>query len=361
MTEKLFTPFTAGSIQLANRIVMAPLTRNRARHEDDVPAELSIEYYRQRATAGLIVTEGSQISPEGKGYAWTPGIYSAQQIDAWRKITDAVHEAGGKIVLQLWHVGRVSHDVLQPGGQAPVAPSAIAAETRVYDGERFVAASMPRALEVAEIARIVSDYAKATRNAREAGFDGVEIHAANGYLVNQFLCDGSNTRSDAYGGSIGNRARFLFDVVDAVVGAWDAEHVGIRLSPFSNANGVADSDPMALFSHVVQGLDQRGLAFLHVIEGQTGGTRDLPEGCDLGALRAMFRGAYIGNNGYDRESAIAAVESGRADLVAFGRAFIANPDLVARLRKDAPLNAPDKTTFYGGGAEGYTDYPALAD
>ncbi len=216
MTETLFTPFTAGAIPLANRIVMAPLTRNRARPADDVPTALTVEYYRQRASAGLIVTEGSQISPEGKGYAWTPGIYTPAQVEAWQKITAAVHDAGGKIVLQLWHVGRVSHQVLQPGGQAPVAPSAIAAATRVYDGEKFVAASMPRALDTSEIARIVADYAQATQNARAAGFDGVEIHAANGYLINQFLCDGSNTRTDAYGGSIENRARFLFEVVDAV-------------------------------------------------------------------------------------------------------------------------------------------------
>lgn len=360
MTETLFTPFTAGAIRLANRIVMAPLTRNRARPEDDTPTDLTVEYYRQRASAGLIISEGSQISPEGKGYAWTPGIHSEAQVDAWRKITEAVHAGGGRIALQLWHVGRVSHERLQPDGQAPVAPSAIAAGAQVYDGEGFVAASMPRALDVAEIPRILADYAHATRNARRAGFDGVEIHAANGYLIHQFLCDGSNRRSDAYGGSIANRARFLFEVVDAVVSAWDAGHVGVRISPFSNANDVADSDPMALFSHVVQGLDRRRIAFLHVIEGQTGGTRDLPEGCDLGVLRAAFKGAYIGNNGYDRDSAIAAVEGGRADLVAFGRAFIANPDLVARLRQDAPLNAPDRTTFYGGGAKGYVDYPALA-
>jgi N-ethylmaleimide reductase len=357
----LFSPIRIGALDLANRIVMAPLTRNRARHEDDAPQALHVEYYAQRASAGLIITEASQISPEGKGYAWTPGIHSPAQIEGWRAVTDAVHAKGGKIVIQLWHVGRVSHTSLQPNGQPPVAPSAIAAETRTFDGTAFLPTSTPRALDLAEIPRVVADFAQATRNARAAGFDGVEIHAANGYLIDQFLRDGSNTRTDVYGGSIENRARLLTEVIAAVTGAWDADHVGIRLSPFSNANGVSDSDPVATFTHAVDVVNAAGLAYLHMVEGQTGGSRDLAPGQDLSALRARFSGAYIANNGFTRELAMEAVASGRADLVAFGRLFIANPDLVERLREDSVLNTPDSATFYGGGAAGYTDYPALQD
>ncbi|EEW26654.1 alkene reductase [Rhodobacter ferrooxidans] len=357
--QTLFSPLQVGAISLANRIVMAPLTRNRARHEDDTPTELHAEYYAQRATAGLIITEAAQISPEGKGYAWTPGIYSPAQIAGWRKVTDAVHAKGGKIVIQLWHVGRVSHTVLQPDGKAPVAPSAITAATKTFDGTQFLPTSEPRALKIAAIARIVADYAQATRNARAAGFDGVEIHAANGYLIDQFLRDGSNTRTDAYGGPIENRTRFLAEVLAAVVGAWDAGHVGIRLSPFSNANGISDSNPVPLFEAAVDLVDKAGLAYLHMVEGQTGGSRDLAPGQDIDALRRRFKGVYIANNGYTRAMAMDAVASGRADLVAFGRPFIANPDLVERLRRDAALNPLDATTLYGGGAKGLTDYPAL--
>jgi N-ethylmaleimide reductase len=357
----LFSPIRVGALDLANRIVMAPLTRNRARPQDDTPHALHVEYYTQRATVGLIITEASQITPEGKGYAWTPGIHSPAQIAGWRAVTDAVHAKGGKIVIQLWHVGRVSHTSLQPGGQPPVAPSAIAAKTRTFDGTAFLPTSTPRALDLAEIPRVVADYAQATRNAREAGFDGVEIHAANGYLIDQFLRDGSNTRTDAYGGSVENRARLLTEVIAAVTAAWDADHVGIRLSPFSNANGVTDSDPVTTFAHAVDVVNAAGLAYLHMVEGQTGGSRDLPEGQDIAALRARFTGPYIANNGYTRPLALDAVASGRADLVAFGKAFIANPDLVERLRTDAPLNTPDQTTFYGGGAKGYTDYPTLQE
>jgi N-ethylmaleimide reductase len=357
----LFSPIRVGALDLANRIVMAPLTRNRARPEDDAPHALHVDYYAQRATAGLIITEASQISPEGKGYAWTPGIYSPAQIAGWRAVTDAVHAKGGKIVIQLWHVGRVSHTSLQPNGQPPVAPSAIAAETRTFDGTAFLPTSTPRALGLEEMPRIVADYAQATRNAKEAGFDGVEIHAANGYLIDQFLRDGSNVRTDAYGGSVENRVRLLTEVIAAVTAAWDAAHVGIRLSPFSNANGVTDSDPMATFGHAVDVVNAAGLAYLHMVEGQTGGSRELAPNNDIDALRARFTGPYIANNGFTRETALDAVASGRADLVAFGRPFISNPDLVARLRLDAPLNTPDQTTFYGGGAEGYTDYPVLQD
>jgi N-ethylmaleimide reductase len=356
---KLFTPIRVGAIDLANRIVMAPLTRNRARHDGDVPHALNVEYYRQRASAGLLITEATQISPEGKGYAYTPGIYSAEQIAGWKAVTDAVHAEGGKIVLQMWNVGRVSHTSLQPNGQAPVAPSAIAAGGKTFDGTGFVDTSLPRALETEEIARVVADYAKATRNAREAGFDGVEIHGANGYLIDQFLNDGSNHRTDAYGGPVENRTRLLSEVIDAVVGAWDKDHVGIRLSPFANANGVHDSDSMAVYGAAVDIIDRAGLAYLHVVEGKTGGPRDAAAPADLAALRDRFHGPWIGNNGYTRELAVENVESGKVDLVAFGKLYIANPDLVARLAADAPLNAPDQATFYGGGAEGYTDYPTL--
>lgn len=360
MTEALFTPVALGDIQLANRVVMAPLTRNRATHDTHAPHDLHVTYYSQRAGAGLIVTEGSQISAEGKGYAWTPGIYSPEQIAGWKKVTDAVHAKGGKIVVQLWHVGRVSHTSLLDGAD-PVAPSAVAAGSRTFDGKGFVETSTPRALGEDEIARVVDDYRKAAIAADAAGFDGVEIHGANGYLIDQFLRDGANKRTDDYGGSIENRSRFLFEVLEAVTGVLGGGRVGLRLSPFSNANGLTDSDPMPLFSHAVKGLNRFGLAFLHLVEGQTGGSRDLPEGCSIDALRALFDGPYIANNGYDRAMAIKAVATGHADAVAFGKLFISNPDLVERLRLNAPLAEGDTATYYGGGAEGYTDYPALED
>lgn len=358
-TPSLFSPITIGALSLANRVVMAPLTRNRARAEDDAPYDLHAEYYAQRADAGLIISEATQISPEGKGYAWTPGIHSKAQIDGWKTVTAAVHAKGGKIVVQLWHVGRVSHTSLQPNGQAPVAPSAIAAGTKTFDGKGFVDTSLPRTLDVAEIARIVGEYRQATLNAKAAGFDGVEIHAANGYLIDQFLRDGSNSRTDAYGGSIENRARFLTEVTEAVVGAWDAGHVGIRLSPFSNANGITETDPMAVFGHAIDQINRFGLAYLHMVEGQTGGERALAPGHDIGALRARFAGAYMANNGYTRQMALDAVANGSADLVAFGRPYIANPDLAERLKTKAALNQLDPATLYGGGAKGYTDYPAM--
>ncbi|MEP0232658.1 alkene reductase [Roseibium sp.] len=357
---KLFSPLRAGEIELENRIVLAPLTRNRARAEDDAPYEIHADYYGQRASAGLLVTEASQISPQGKGYAWTPGIYSDVQIDGWKKVTDAVHAKGGKIVIQLWHVGRISHPVLQPDGAAPVAPSAIAAQSKSFDGEQFVDTPEPRALEFHEIPAIVEDYRKAAANAMRAGFDGVEVHAANGYLIDQFLRDSSNKREDVYGGSIENRTRFLKEVMDVVTMEIGAGKVGVRISPFSAANDISDSDPMALFSKVVDLLDSYGLAYLHVVEGQTGGSRDLPEGASLAKLYDRFFGPIMGNNGYDRQMAVNAVADGKVDLVAFGRPFISNPDLVERLKGDAPLNEWDPSTFYGGGREGYTDYPTLA-
>ncbi|MGP6085492.1 alkene reductase [Antarctobacter jejuensis] len=360
MPSSLFEPVTIGAMDLKNRIVMAPLTRNRA--YDDVPGDLHVDYYSQRAGAGLIITEATQISPEGKGYAWTPGIYSDAQVAAWKRVTDAVHEAGGRIVLQLWHVGRVSHTSLQEGGKAPVAPSAIRAEgVPTFDGTQMVDVSEPRALEQDELPRIVEDFRRATLNAKAAGFDGVEVHAANGYLLDQFLKDGPNHRTDEYGGSFENRARLLGEVLDVVTGAWEPARVGVRLSPFSGANGAVDSDPAALANFLVDFVSGRGLAYLHMIEGQTGGPRDLPEGTDLGALKARFDGAWMGNNGYDRKMAIRRVSEGATDLVAFGVPFIANPDLPRRLELGAELNDADQSTFYGGGREGYTDYPTLTD
>ncbi|MBB3988175.1 N-ethylmaleimide reductase [Sagittula marina] len=359
--SSLFDPIKVGAIELKNRIVMAPLTRNRAM-ENDAPMEMHVDYYRQRAGAGLIISEATQISPEGKGYAWTPGIHSDTQVAQWKKVTNAVHEAGGKIVLQLWHVGRISHTSLQEGGKAPVAPSAVAAEgVQTFDGEQMVDVSTPRALEVDEIPRIVADFASATRNARAAGFDGVEVHAANGYLLDQFLKDGPNKRTDAYGGSFENRARLLGEVLDAVIAEWGAGHVGVRVSPYSGANGAEDSDPTALGDFLAGFVSGRGLAYLHMIEGQTGGPRDLPEGADLRALKTQFDGAWMANNGYDRDLAQSRLSEGLTDLVAFGRPYIANPDLAERLKQNAPLNEGDTSTYYGGGREGYTDYPTLPE
>ncbi|WP_298427258.1 alkene reductase [Rhodoblastus sp.] len=356
--SKLFQSYDLGEMRLANRIVMAPLTRNRATPGTDAPNDLTVEYYRQRASAGLIVTEASQISRQGQGYLQTPGIYSAEQIEGWRRVTDAIHAADGKVFIQLWHVGRVSHVSLQPGGGAPVAPSAIRANTRTYIAGGFAETSEPRALETSEIAGVVADYARAAENAVAAGFDGVEIHAANGYLLDQFQKDGSNHRTDAYGGSIENRCRLTLEVADAIAKILPPGRIGIRLSPVSPANDVSDSHPQAVFDYLVRQLDARSLAYIHVIEGATQGARDIAP-FDYAALRKAFRGAYMANNSYDRSLAIETVETGAADLVAFGRPFIANPDLVERLRRDAPLNPPDAKTFFGGGAEGYTDYPSL--
>lgn len=354
----LFDSYRLGNITLTNRIVMAPLTRNRAA-AGNVPTALMAEYYAQRAAAGLIVAEATQVVPEGQGYQDTPGIHSAEQIAGWKRVTDAVHAKGGKIFLQLWHVGRVSHIDLQPGGQAPVAPSAIRAKTKTFVGGTFVDVSEPRALRLDELPAIVEGYRKGAANAIAAGFDGVEIHGANGYLLDQFLRDGINQRTDAYGGSIENRARLLLEATEAIVKEIGAHRTGIRLSPVTPANDAIDSNPQPLFNYVVEQLDRLGLVYIHVIEGSTGGPRDnLP--FDYGALRSRYRGAWITNNGYDRAMAENAVANGRADLIAFGRPFISNPDLVERLRADSPLAQLNRATLYGGGAEGYTDYPALS-
>jgi N-ethylmaleimide reductase len=343
---------------------MAPLTRNRA--PDAIPTPLMATYYTQRASAGLLITEATAISPQGQGYADVPGLYGTEQLDGWKRVTSAVHAEGGKIVVQLWHVGRVSHTDLQPGNAAPVAPSAIRAHTKTVllkDGvPTFTDTSMPRALDLGELPGIVQDYRHAARNAIACGFDGVEIHAANGYLLDQFLKTGANQRTDDYGGSIKNRARLTLEVVRAIVDEIGGGRTGIRLSPVTPANDIVDENPQQLFDYLLAQLAPLGLAYVHIIEGATGGARELADRpFDYAALKAVYRkaggkGAWMVNNAYDRALADAAVAAG-ADIVAFGRPFIANPDLVARLEKNAPLNEPDRATFYGGGAAGYTDYP----
>jgi N-ethylmaleimide reductase len=356
----LFDPLQAGELQLANRVVMAPLTRNRAA-PGQVPSALAVDYYAQRAGAGLIVTEASQVSQQGQGYLDTPGIFNAEQVAAWRRVTDAVHAHGGKIVIQLWHVGRISHTSLQPDGQAPVSSTSRAANTKTFLREGFVQVSAPRALRTDEIPGIVRSFREGARRAIEAGFDGVEVHGANGYLIEQFLRDSCNDRSDEYGGSIENRTRLLREVMKAVTDEIGGGRTGLRLSPVTPANDIGqDSNPQALFNAAVDQLKPFKLAYLHVVEGATGGPRDIAP-FDYEQLRQRFDGAWMVNNGYDRRMALDAVASGRADLVAFGRPFISNPDLVRRLREDAPLNEPDKSTFYGGGAKGYVDYPSLDD
>lgn len=354
----LFVPFQFGPYKLSNRIVMAPLTRSRAQ-AGDLPSLLAAQYYRQRSTAGLIITEATQISAQGKGYAFTPGIYNNAQVEGWKSVTAAVHQDGGRIFLQLWHVGRISHPSLQPSHALPVAPSAIKPEGKAFTEGGFLPFVTPRALETSEIAGIVEQYHAASQYALDAGFDGVEIHAANGYLIDQFLRDSTNHRTDIYGGSLENRTRLLMEVTAAVVSVWPANRVGVRLSPISPANDISDSDPATLFSYVVEQLSKFNLLYLHVIEGATGGPRSVEDGFDLQLLRKLFNGVYIGNNGYDREMAIAAREHNLVDMVAFGRPFISNPDLVARLKLNATLNKLDVDTLYGGGAKGYIDYPFL--
>ena len=364
----LFDPVQVGDLHLANRIVMAPLTRNRS--PDAIPGPFAATYYAQRASAGLIVTEATAISQQGQGYSDVPGLYGTEQLDAWKKVTHDVHAAGGKIVVQLWHVGRVSHTSLQPENAAPVAPSAITAKTKtvlIQDGKPvFVETSEPRALKAKELPDIVHTYQAAARNAVEtAGFDGVEIHGANGYLLDQFLKSGSNHREDDYGGSIENRARLLLEVTRAVTSAVGGGRTGIRLSPVTPANDAFDADPQRLFDYVVRQLASLNLAYIHIIEGATGGPRALPDRpFDYAALKAAYveaggRGAWMVNNGLDKSLAEKELAEG-ADLFAFGRPYIGNPDLVARLKRGGPFVESDKTTWYGGGAVGYTDYPALA-
>jgi len=354
----LFSAYQLGPNGLKNRIVMAPMTRSRA-GDGNVPGELNGLYYSQRASGGLIITEGAQISPQGVGYPATPGIHTPEQIEGWKKVTDSVHGAGGKIFLQLWHVGRISHPSLQPGGALPVAPSAIKPEGEAFSYDGLKPFVTPRALETEEIPGIVEQYRQAALNAMDAGFDGVEIHGANGYLIDQFLRDGTNRRTDAYGGSLDNRTRFLLEVVQTVTDVCGVDRVGVRISPLNPFNSMSDSDPAATFTHVAGALKPIGLAYLHVVEvaiGEQGGTL---VDFDYTGLKKAFGGTYIANGGYNRERAEAALEEGRADLISFGASYLANPDLPERLMAGAPLNPPDPSTFYGGDESGYTDYPFL--
>ncbi|HIG78960.1 MAG TPA: alkene reductase [Cycloclasticus sp.] len=356
MTD-LFSSIKVGPYTLSNRIFMAPMTRNRA--PDTIPNELMKTYYTQRASSGLIISEGAQISPQAIGYPGTPGIHTEEQIAGWKTITDAIHEQGGHIFCQLWHVGRSSHPDLQPNNELPVAPSAIkpAGEVITFDGSKpFVE---PRALSIDEIKETVTDYAHAAECALQAGFDGVEIHAANGYLIDQFLRNGTNQRDDNYGGSIENRTRFLLEVVDAVNAVWGASRVAVRLSPLQPFNDMKDSSPEPLFTHVVKELNQYGLAYLHVTEMGAEVPGVAGPAFDLKNLRPLFDGVYVTNAGYDKQRGNVAIAKNSCDAVAFGVPFIANPDLAQRLELDADLNEADPSSFYGGDSAGYTDYPSL--
>jgi N-ethylmaleimide reductase len=364
MYNHLLSPVKAGSIQLSNRAIMAPLTRSRAGRPGDVPTEMNVEYYAQRAGAGLIVSEGTQISQQGQGYAWTPGIYTAEQEAGWKKVTEAVHARGGRIAAQLWHVGRLSHPLLQADGAAPVAPSAIVAATSKCfvvqaDGTAGnVAAVTPRALETAEIAGVVEQYRQAAARAQRAGFDFVEIHAANGYLPHQFLSTNTNQRSDQYGGSVENRARFVLEAVDAAIEAMGAARVGVRLSPHFAGHDIADQEADASTLYVARELTRRGVAYLHIAEPDWIGGDELTDEFRR-QIRAAFGGLLIFCGGYSAAEADALIASGIGDAVGFGRSFLANPDLVERFRAGAELNVPDQSTFYGGDAHGYIDYPTL--
>lgn len=365
MTSKLFSPITVGGLSLPNRIFMAPLTRMRSRDDTDVPVlPLMAEYYRQRANAGLIISEASQVSPQGKGYMGTPGIYSAEQVAAWKQITGAVHAAGGKIAIQLWHVGRVSHHSLQPDQQLPVSASAIPytnkTTIRGADGKpQRVACDTPRALTLDEMPGVVETYRQATINARDAGFDLVEVHAAHGYLLHQFQSVHSNQRDDRYGGSLENRARLTLEVIDACIAAWDAAHVGVRISPLGIFNGLDDQDGLEMGLYLAREFNRRGLAYLHLSEPDWAGGPAHSEEFRQ-ALRAAFSGVIIGAGNYTLEKADTLLDKGYIDAAAFGRPYIANPDLAHRLKLNAPLNELNPATLYGGDAEGYTDYPALA-
>ena len=360
ITDALFQPIKLGRITLANRMAMAPLTRNRA-DKGNLPAVLAGDYYSQRAGVGLVIAEATQVSATAQGYDATPGLHTAEQIAGWKKVTDEVHAKGGKIFVQLWHTGRIGHSTFQPGNGKPLAPSAITAKGKTFIiGQGFVPTSEPRAIETHEIAGIVNDFRTAAGNAIKAGFDGVEVHGAHGYLVDAFLREGSNQRTDAYGGSIENRARFLLEVMAAVIAEVGADRAAIRLSPVSPVNDSVESNPQPLFEHVVRELEKLHPVYIHVVEGHTGGPRDNAP-FDYEALHRLYSGVWIVNNGYTKEMATEAIASGRADMVSFGRAMITNPDLPRRFKENAPLNTPYKdASFYGGeGPHGYTDYPAL--
>jgi 2,4-dienoyl-CoA reductase-like NADH-dependent reductase (Old Yellow Enzyme family) len=347
----LFDPLKVGALELPNRIIMAPLTRSRARPDTRVPSDIAVTYYSQRAAAGMILTEATSVTPMGVGYAATPGIWSDEQVEGWKKITHAVHAKGGRILLQLWHVGRISHPMFL-NGETPVAPSAVQPKGHVSLVRPETAFVTPRALELSEIPAIIAAYKQGAANAKAAGFDGVEIHGANGYLLDQFLQDKTNRRTDAYGGSIEKRARLMLEVADAVCEVWGPERVGMHLAPRCDSHDMGDADPLATFTYVGRELGRRKLAFLCAREARK------PDSIGP-AIKGAFGGVYIANEGFDRQSAEAALQDGVADAVAFGKLFIANPDLVERFRRSAPLNAWDNTTFYAPGAKGYTDYPAL--
>ncbi len=355
----LFSPIKLGPCSLPNRIAMAPMTRNRA-GAGNVPQALNVTYYEQRVSAGLIISEGSQVSPQGIGYPGTPGCYNAEQVAGWKKITDAVHAKGGHIFLQLWHVGRISHPSLQPGGFKPLAPSAIKPAGKVFTFEGMQDYVTPHALSLNEIPAIIEQFRSAAKNALDAGFDGVEIHGANGYLLDQFLRDGSNTRDDAYGGTIARRARLLLEVTEAVCGVWGGNRVGMRLSPLNPFNDIRDSNPEETFSHAVRELNRFNLAYLHITEMGAENPGAAGPAFDLFKLRKIWKGVYMTNSGYDLARANAVLGRGDADMVAFGVPFIANPDLPARLETGAALNTADQATFYGGNDKGYTDYPFMA-
>ena len=354
----LFSPYRLGPLQLPNRMVMAPMTRNRA-GPGNVPGPLNATYYAQRAGAGLIVTEGTQVSPRGQGYVATPGIHSAEQVNGWKLVTKAVHAAGGRIFAQLWHVGRISHPSLQPNGEAPLAPSALRPAGEVHTAQGMRPFATPRALETNEIAGIVEEYRRGAANAKEAGFDGVELHGANGYLVDQFLRDKTNQRTDRYGGSALNRARFLVEVTEALTGVWGGERVGVRLAPTNPFNDIADSNPAATFATAVGELNRFGLGYLHIVEPLPSDPVAAGERPDIRFFRRLWRGTLMGNKGYDLARANAVLREGSADLISFAALFLANPDLPERFRRAAALNPPDRATFYGGAEHGYTDYPAL--
>lgn len=366
MTVTLFSPLAVGPYELAHRIVMAPLTRMRASQPGNVPSALNVEYYAQRASeGGLIISEGSQISPVGQGMPATPGIFTAEQIAGWEAVTDAVHCKGGRIFLQLWHVGRISHSSHQPGGAPPIAPSAIAAKGQAFTASfERVPYETPQAIDIDLMPLLIDVYAQAAANAKQAGFDGVEIHGANGYLIEQFLQARTNQRTDQYGGSIENRTRLLLEVVEAVSKVWGSDRVGVRLSPFGIANDSGEDDPLRLYGHVIRELDRLHLAYLHLIEPRASGAgqaevnhKNVPSAIEL--FRPAWSGTLIAAGNFRPETAEAALAAGHADAIAFGRLFIANPDLPERIRLGVPLNPYHRPTFYGGGAEGYTDYPTL--
>ncbi|MFA5949258.1 MAG: alkene reductase [Hyphomicrobium sp.] len=360
MMPSLYEPLALGDLQLPNRVFMAPLTRNRAL-PDGVPGPLAATYYQQRSSAGLIITEGTQISAMGKGYINTPGIHRPEHVAAWREIVSSVHKGGGHIFLQLWHVGRISHTSLLPGGESPVAPSAIQARAKTFTSEGLVDVSMPRALTLGDIRATVEDYGKAAANAKAAGFDGVEIHAANGYLIDQFLQSGSNQRTDEYGGSVANRVRFLSEVARAVAEVWAPSRIGVRLSPRGTFNDMSDNDPVSTFVAAVDALSTLGLGYLHIVEASPGDAPPSPEFVSLFAqMRERWPSVYVASGGFDGPAGEEAVKRGWADAIAYGRGFIANPDLPERLSLRSALNEPDSSTFYGGTEKGYTDYPFQA-